>query len=413
MELVVMRRKVSTLSRFAHVFAVVLFIVSLLLIGNIIFCLAYPMNYPIKNLEDRVPLRSYKGLVLPENQRIFLISSVQFVDAPMNTKLLDEVHLNSLEEADFHSSFEYRLTENATVTLSEALFLGYEEVSDLQASLDGVNVNCKVAEYEGNKYYVVPELNLTAINEVRNFVTSFRYKIVAKPNRSVRIPLLFNENYAQYVNMPLSLIQVQKNTTSDICTFRVRFDLPFRRILVEDSGWKDAFVPPQSEWVLNPDNRTYRFDVFEYPIAQERIVNDNTYSFETYFSEKDLANTPSVTLFLDWKIPVLLALFLASPFYIYIFSRLTLSKLPKRRKSNEPNEQKSQSKWPAIRSFLWIVVKLYSIPLGAAVYIDVSSATWLLILPYAYEVINPIFLFLVFSYPALFSISYYLWKGKI
>jgi len=370
--------------------------------------LANPSNYPIKDLEGRIPLRSLKGLNLPENLRIVLISSVQFGKAPMNTKLTDEVHLNSLGEGEFHSSLEYRLTENATVILSEALSLEYEEVIDLQASLDGKNVNCKVTEYEGKKYYVVPELNLTKIDEIRKFEMSFKYKIVVHQASHVRIPLLFNENYAQYNNFPLTIIQVQENTTSDLCTFRVRFNLPLRRILVEQSGWKDAFVPSESEWILvNPENGTYQYPMFEYPISQEFTINENTYSFKTYFSKQNVANAPSVTLIPDIKIPILMLLFLFSPIYVPFFA--WLHEIYNVKSTKKGTKLKAEN----IKRFLLIIFKLYSIPLGIAVIFGVSSESLLSMLQYIYEIMNPAVLVLVLAYPAFFSLVYYKWKGRI
>lgn len=402
------RRRYSRVLSWNNLVMTLSVVLPLILIGNMIFCILSPSSYPIENLSTRIPLRSLPGLELPEKWQILLMSSVQFCDAPMNTKLTYKVSLNSLSEASFNVKLEYYLTEKAIIHLSEIACFKFEEVDDLEASLDGNRLICKVTEIEGVKYYVIPELNLTKMNEIRTFVTSFRYRIVINLTSHVRIPWLFNENYAQYINFPLPIIEVQENTTSDINKFSVRFDLPFRRILVEQSGWKDAFVPPESIELTDAENQLFSLRTFEYPITQNCKINGNVYSFETHFSEQNIANTPSLTLVPDSRVPILMAFFLASPIYVSTFAWLE-----KRRNGNDSKKKKSQSKGQVIKRMVLIILKLYAIPLGYIIYVGIRPEAFLPILYYIYGIINPVVLVLVLAYPAIFCVVHYLCKGRI
>jgi hypothetical protein len=343
------------------------------------------------------------------------MSSAEFVDCPINTKLTDEVYLDSFNEAKFHSECEYRLTSNGTIELSEAKFLEFERVSDLEASFDGTSVSCYVTEYEGAKYYVVPSFNLTKVNEIKKFEMSFTYDITARPTFLVRTPLLFNENFAQRINFPLAIIQVQENNESDIATFRVHLDLPFRSIVAEQSGWEDAFVPPQSEWTLvDLGNNTYqyRYQLFEYPITQKYQLDGNTYSFTTHFSQQNVANTPSVTLVPDWKVSVLLLLFLSSPFYVPVFVWL------QKRKNGSKSDGESRSVGRHIKKFFLMICMLYSILLSfeamlSLYFFGFSGEVIPQMLLYIIEIMNPFLLVLVILYPMLFLFLYCRWKRKM
>jgi hypothetical protein len=157
------------------------------------------------------------------------------------------------------------------------------------------------------------------MDALRVFLVSFRYQTVTNSSDIARIPWLFNGKYMQYINFPLPIIEVQKNTTSDICEFRIRFSLPFRRVLLQESGWRDAFVPLESIELTDPEKQLYTLRCFEYPITQNCTIVGDECSFRTSFSEQNAANTPSLAFVPDFQVPILLTLLLGSPFYISVF----------------------------------------------------------------------------------------------
>lgn len=387
--------------------ALIPFIVSLVLIGNIVFCLASPIDYPAKDLGEIIPLRSI-AVKLPEDSMILLISSVHFTDAPVNTKLTYEAQQNSLDEASFSIKTEYYLTSEASVIMSNITTFKFQETYDFEASLDGDMLQCEVTEIGGVKYYVIPELTLNKTNELRLFLVSFRYRTVTNSSDSARTPWLFNEKYMQYINFPLPVIEVQENATSDICEFRIHFDLPFRRVLLQRSGWMDAFVPPESIELVDPEKQLYSLQCFEYPITQNCTTIGDAYSFKTYFSKQNVANTPSLAFIPDFQIPLLLILFLSSPFYISIFVWLQeLSE--KRSKARNSDAKKSKTRLQGLR-YVFIMLRAYSFPL---VLLGVNFASLLPMVNFLFEIMEPWWLLFVFAYPAGFSIIHYWWKGRI
>lgn len=381
---------------------------SFILILNLVVCLVFPANYPTSNLNEVKSLRSIYVSGLPDEYKNVLISSVQFVPAPINTKLVHEVDIHSLDEASFHDVIEYRLTENATVWLSDGLFLEYEGVRDLQAEVDGEKINLKLTEHEGKTYYVVPELNLSKIDGVVTFAASFRYNILDKSTSNVKVPLIFNSNYAQYVNLPLIIIQVQQGSESDVCEFRVTFDVPFRRIINDQSGWQDAFVPLDSLKTVDQNTSSYSFRFFQYPINQTIRKNGDIYSFETHFSQNNVSNTPSVTIVPILAIPILLGFLLASPIYTPLLFRLKKVVEIK----GENTDKKTQF---VILGLLIVTIGSYLIPFLASFLLPFWGVPLDKVIPlicYTAEIVNPVVLILIFMYPLVFAVSFHFWKKK-
>lgn len=377
------------------------------MMGNIVFCLANPIDYPARDLAEIIPLRSI-AVELPEHQMIFLMSSIHFGDAPVNTKLTYEVQQNSLDEASFSIKSEYYLTSAATVLMSNVTCFEFEETQDFEASLDGDVLQCNVTEIGGVKYYVIPELTLTKMNELRVFLVSFRYRTVTNSSNLARIPWLFNEKYMQYINYPLPIIEAQENTTADICEFRIHFDLPLRRVLLQQSGWMDAFVPPESIELTDPEKQLFNLRCFEYPITQNCTTIDNGYSFKTYFSKQNVANTPSLALIPDLQVPLLVMFFLSSPFYISITVWIK-ERLEKRRHASNSDAKKSKSRLQELR-YVLLILEVYSFPL---LYLGVNFASLLPMVNFLSEIMKPCCLLFVFAYPAIFSGIHYWWKGRI
>jgi len=384
--------------------------VSISLIGETIYSLTNPSNYPTKDLKDIIPLRSAS---VPESVREEAhkigadFSSVQFLECAVNSKLTYEVNLNSFIEVECKCIWEVHLTGNCTFEWVETRFLQFEEVSDLKVFLDEKPWNYHLSEYEGEEYYTINGFNLTKIGDVKTFEIDFKVKRTPYPADFTRIPWLFNGKYAQFVNFPMTVTPVQVGNTSDLCKFKVNLGLPFRMILMDDqSGWMDAYVPPESEWVLT--NQQYQpYMMFEYPIEQECEKDGNTYFFKTHFSEDNIANLPKIILVPDIKIPILLLLFLFSPFYIPFFDFLE-----QKSTKEKPENQESHSKTRRFGGFLLKICELYFGPLLFVVFLLVSKETIFEMFPYLTEVMNPAS-WMVFIYPIIFFLFFYKYKGKI
>jgi len=380
------------------------YILSSVLICNTIYCLFNPSNYPTKNFEDMIRLRSMENPPeLPEPVEGALFSCVQFVEAPINSRQRFEVDLELLSEVKIEWTYEIRLTKNFTVTWIETKFLSYHKVIDFEVLLDGQSWSYYISEHEGDEYYTINSFNLTEKNEVRKLEANFRIERRTFITPFVKIPWLFNERYAQFINFPIHDIFVQTGNKSDLCILRVNLDLPFQQILIEQSGWMDAFVPPHAEWILtNPKYNTYEYMMFEYPIEQQHKKEGNTYIFETYFSGDNIANIIKVILVPDWKIPVLLLLFLSSPFYIPAFV-LFNEKIKVKR-----NNAKSA------HSLMRIIIMVFELYIGPITFFltfligDMSPELFLYII--GVTCFGPVGLIFIFVYPTLFSLFYYKWR---
>jgi hypothetical protein len=328
-------------------------------------------------------------------------SSVQFLDCPINAKQQYEYHLKSFAEADATYICEVHLMGNCTATWTETRFLGFEKVSDLEVSLDGRSLSYYCSEYEGQKYYTIEGFNLTTPDEVKQLRISFTIERITYPAGFTKIPWLFNENYSQFINFPICVIPVERNKESDLGTFKIDFDLPYRSILMEQSGWMDAFIPPQSEWILvNPIYNTYNIAMFEYPIEQNFTRDGGTYVFKTYFSQGNIANIVKIVMIPDATVPILLLVLLCSPFYIPLLEWLRTKKA-----GNKTDSETRTLRWQNARGFLLAVGELYG-PILAFVLFVIGGEGNLGILIYMLGIMQPWSWLLVF-YPMLFYLAFH------
>ncbi len=266
--------------------------------------------------------------------------------------------------------------------------------------------------YEGKEYYTIPGFNLTGENEIRRFEIFFKIERTTFTYDLAKTPLLFDADYVEFINFPIMNIPVQVGHSSDLCTFQIRLNLPFRELLIEQSGWMDAFVPPRSEWPLvNPEYGTYNIHLFEYPIEQEREKEGDTYFFKTYFSEDNIANLIQIVLVPDWKIPVLLLVFLSSPFYVPLF---VLIKRKIQDKLGNQGSMRKQDRTHYVWRIILTTVELYIGPLAFALSFLIGKAN-LEMLIYVTEITRwgLLGLGLVFLYPLFFSLLFHKWRGEI
>ena len=393
-----------------------LYVVSLILIVQTVYSLINPSNYPTSNLENIENLRSMEDPPsLPPSLESASFSSVQFLECPINAKQRFEVDLDILKEVVIKWVCEVRLTGNecAGAEWVETRFLSYEEVNDLEVFVDGQSTNYYCTEYEGKKYYTIPGFNLTEENEIKRFEIYFKIERTAFIYDFAKIPWVFNENYVKFINFPIPVIPVQVHGISDVSAFKIKLGLPFRELLIKQSGWMDAFIPPRSEWILvNPDYGPYKIHLFEYPIEQEREKEGNTYFFKTYFSEENIANLIQIVIVPNWKIPALILLFISSPFYIPLF--VLIKKKIKNRSNNQEPFTKKQGMAHRILKIILIPLQLYLGPLTFLLAFLTREANVEMFI-YMMEIARwgLLGLVLIFLYPIFFSLIFYKWKGEI
>jgi hypothetical protein len=280
--------------------------------------------------------------------------------------------------------------------------IGFEDVTDLEVSLDGKPLGYSHYESGGKEYYVLSGLNLTQENEIKTLRLSCRIGREPYPHGFVRIPWLFNENYSQFVNFPIVSIPVETNNKSAISTLRVVFSIPFRTILTDQSGWMDAFVPPQSEWVLvDPKYKTYEIAMFEYPISQNSSKETDIYTLTTYFSQDNIANVAKIVLVPNIGIPIFLLFLLASPFYITIL---------------EPFMKKvrmHKTKLNRVKDAALNILQVYSLPIITFIIALLGENFNLAMLLYLLEIMNPFVLILVLIYPLLYAFPFFYLRKRI
>jgi hypothetical protein len=376
----------------------VLWLISIVLILQTSYCLLDSSDFPTADLRDKIPVRSIPELAALASAAMNF-SSANFVNAPINTKQTYEINVISLTDAECQSTLEVYLTENAAVELANSTFLGFEDVTDLKALLNGQPLGSSVFERNGKEYYVLAGFNLTQKDEIETLRLSFRITREPFPANNTRIPWLFNENYAKFVSFPIPSIPVETNKESNIDTLRVVFSAPFRTILINQSGWGDAFVPPRYEWVLR--NQKYYTTMFEYPISQNATEEANTYTFTTYFSQDNIANKVMIVVVPKSEIPILLLLLLASPFYVTLL---------------EPFMKKvrmHKTKYNRVKDTVSNIFQVYSFPLITFIVALLGENLNLTMLAFLLEIINPLVLSFVLMYPLLYAIPFFYFRKRI
>lgn len=375
-------------------------IISLVLIGNIIYCTISPSNISQDDLDNRIPLRSLP--VPPPSTTDVMKTIVSVSNVPTALKLTYTVHVNSPSMVEINSKNEFRLTRKAVVNLTWVPVIEYEGINDYSASLDGNSLTLKVVEINGTKYYGIPDFNLTNTNEVRTLVyilTDDYYPVTC--STLVKIPWVFSDNYAQMSNVGYPTIPVEKGSTSDACKLRIDFNLPYRKLLVEESGWLDAFVNPKSGLTYFSQNQSLGAQCFEYPIEQTVTKDGNFYTFQTFFSQQTHSNQPTMTFVADFfGAPLLLISFLASPFLMMFGWWLD----EKRSKGSSGSQSKTED---ILGGFIKAAKIPYTLPLATAGFITITTLpTFLNFFSFIYEIINPVVLGIIVIFPTIFYFIY-------
>ena len=386
---------------------ITLLIISGVLMGNIMFCTMYPSNYSQNDLDNRIPLRL---LPTPPPEILGIMrTNVFLTDTPIAMKLTCIIRVDSPNKAEYSQKNEYRLTRNAIVHIKETPVMKYEEFNDYSASLDGNSIDLGIIEINGTKYYVMPDFNLTSTNEVRTLLVSYtaEYYPVTCP-QFVKIPWVFNDNYAQMSSFWLPTVPVEKGSNSDTCKLSVDFNLPYKKVLIEQSGWFDVFVNPKTGLEYSNQNQTVTAQGFEYPIDQTATREGGSYIFQTVFSEQNQSNQPTMTVVPDFfGAPLLLISFLASPFLIMLAGWLD--------EKRSCRSSESQSKTEGFLSHLIKILKSpYTLPVAVATFIGITTyPNFLIFLSFIYEITNPVVLAIIIIFPAIFYFIYAQFKKPL
>ncbi|MGA2308666.1 MAG: hypothetical protein ABSG57_03840 [Candidatus Bathyarchaeia archaeon] len=297
----------------------VLFLVPILLGVQIGIYYAAPENFPVG--VSYLTRTRYDPTLLHDRPELYSI--IGFLPCPVESYIDCKINLKSLEEVGVKWTQVSHLTDNTTsLELVEITLFPIDYVHDPILTLNGQNAAFYLSNDTGLQCLTAKGFNLTDTSQIETVVTTFNVERAASnENRSVNIPWVFNENYAQIIKFPAIDIAVEKNKTSEESTFKIVFDLPFRQLVTGMSGWVDRFDLPYSHWIfLNPNSTSvpYKEVYFEYPINQTVQSSGNTYYFKTNFSEQNTADSYMITTIPSFDTILFLFPFMASPFIIFI-----------------------------------------------------------------------------------------------
>jgi len=394
---------------------VALYVFPSILLLDFLICYFPPCTYPTTNLKDIVRVRSL------ENQPP-LISSVSFVDVPINTKQRIGVTLDSLIEMDVEYTEEIYLTGYGALTFINTSFLSFEEVLSLTVLFEGRSLDYYCFENEGQKYYVMENFTVIQKEKIYKFEIFSTIKPRIRASKFINTPWIFNENYARVIYLPLAKIAVQTNKSSDLCTISVNMDIPYRRILMDESGWTDLFVCPPyewKEWVIEatffweetgpkPVIRVLPSRSFDYSIEQESRNEKNLYIFSTHFSEDNIASKISLLLIPKVEVILIPLIFLLFPLFFNFFYPNFGHEKNSKMKNNK--KKTSEGRTHIIKAISTRIFWLYTGPILSLVGLFVTG-TPILVFGFIREITNPFMFWLILIYPILLAfVSYF--SGK-
>ena len=219
-------------------------------------------------------------------------------------------------------------------------------------------------------------------------MVSFNVERAISNNKFVKIPWVFNENYVQFIKFPAVDIPVGENTTSDESIFKIDFQLPFGQLVTSMSGWVDEFDLPYSYWhFLN--STAYTETMIEYPINQTVYSTENTYYFNTNFSEQNQADSLMITITPNSEVIIFLFPFILSPFYIFVIEYS--------RNRYEKRKPKDSDAIISIKDFFSLA---YLPIIGFIIYLTGTIGQFLSLLAYLEGIISPLGV-IVFFYPII------------
>lgn len=381
-----------------------LYIASIALIIDTLYSLASPFDYPTSNLQEIVKVRSYTQLDS--------VSCVKLVEEPMNFRQRYEVNIDMLSEIEARVNQEIYMSESSppiSPIFPYLQFLEVEKVHNFEAFLDGEKLDYRISEVEGVRFYNISGFNVTEADKIYKLQVLATVARTPVPALHVRIPRIFNENYAIHLGIPiLGEVPLHINDTSDLSTLKVDFGVPYRRVVMEMSGWLDHFFPPEDEWrarIVEENGQLSLLD-FRFPLVQDFEQEGNIYLFSINFSENNNGTGIALCIVPDYQIPALFLLFLFSPFYIPLFELMRKkSKQPKHKGHARLDRKKSHSKTKSLLynagQILFSTFELYSGPILGLLAIILGTGISFELISYIAEIGNPILL-LVLIYPALF-----------
>ena len=374
--------------------AIVLFSISVVLLTQTLYCFSNAQNYPV-DVSDLTRTR-YDVTISPQNREVYSIPI--FLPCPVNSKSTYEITLVSLEETELKCTIVSYLKENCTINWQQTRLLSINETSDLVVTLNGQTLIPFLSDVNGTQFYTVNGFSLTDTSQVETLVISFNIKRALSNNQFIKIPWIFNENYAQYIGFPAFGVPLGENMTSDVNTLKVDFELPFRQLVSSGSGWMDEFDEPSSYWIFINSSAWYEPYV-EYPINQTVEASGNTYYFKTSFSKENVANFCYITIIPNFFVIFLFLYFVASPLFISLIE-YGINRYGKRKKDSKA---KTNTKGYAYLVFS-AIGKYYLTPIIGYVTYGATIGQLFPLLSYLQGITNLIWAPLILGYPLIFYV---------
>jgi hypothetical protein len=357
----------------------VLFSISIVLTAQTAYCYLNAKNFPVS--ESDLTRTRYDPTLSSNPPQVYSI--VDFLPCHVRSRIDCEITLTSLEEVGVKWTEVSYLTDNSTLLrLTQLTMFPIDKMHDLIVTLNGDRLTPFLSNATGLPCYTVNGYNLTDTSQIETLVVSFNVERAISNNKFVKIPWIFSENYAQFIKFPAINIPVEENNTSDESTFKIYFELPFRRLVTDMSGWVDEFDLPFSYWVFLNSSSYYEIMV-EYPINQTVSSSGNTYYFKANFSEQNVADSYMITIVPSWEVILFLIPFMLSPFYM-VFVEYVLNKYEKKKLKKS-------------KGFFRLA---YGPIIPYVAFLTGGFAQLLSLLSYLFSIISPLGLF-VFAYPLI------------
>lgn len=390
-------RKSSLWKKMTPIPTAALLVISIILLTQTLYCYSDPQNYPVKASE--LTRTRYDTTINPPSQRE-VYSIPTFLQCSVNSKTNYVITLTSLEEVGVKSTIVSYLTDNSTsLDFQQTYLLSIGKINDLTVTLNGQTLTPFLTDVNGIQCYAVKGFNLTNTSQVETFVISFSIERTLANNQFIKIPWIFNDNYAQYTAFPSFNVPIGENVTSEVSTFEVYFELPFRQLVTSASGWMDLFDMPRSHWIFVNSSAWYEPTV-EYPINQTIETSGNTYYFKTIFSKENVANKCVVSVIPSFCTTLLLLIFIASPLYICVIE-YTMTRYEKR--NQKTPVQKAEKGYLHLA---YLALKTYGIPIIAFIgYLLTDIGQAFSLLSYLLSIMNPYLAPFIFGYPIISYIA--------
>lgn len=147
-----------------------LFIISLVLLTQTLYCYYDPENYPYQASE--LTRGRYDSSLAPSERQVFSIPA--FLKCYVNSKTNYVITLTSLEKVEVTCTVTSYLTNNSIpLNLEKVYLLSIGTIDDLTVNLNGQTLTPFLTDINGSKCYTAKGFNLTDTSQVKTLETSF------------------------------------------------------------------------------------------------------------------------------------------------------------------------------------------------------------------------------------------------